>query len=81
MNNLVMSVLTSVQVLECPTVGTFSLKQSTRGVLMLESKNRQKNLLHASLLCSLRTLQTTEGESKEKKKEKGTVIVGERTGR
>lgn len=29
MNNLIMSVLTSVQVLECPTVGTFAREQST----------------------------------------------------
>lgn len=28
MNNLIMSVLTSVQVLECPTVGTFAQEQS-----------------------------------------------------
>lgn len=40
MNNLIMSVLTSVQVLECPMVGTFVQEQSTHILPMLEPKNR-----------------------------------------
>lgn len=41
-NNLIMSVLTSVQVLKCPKAGTFAWEQSkySYALPMLESKSR-----------------------------------------